>query len=438
MAGAQTSQDGDKLEGAALGAATAGAGEGLLSAVGKGAQSVGKAISKNIYQPLVNKLEGPMQDIAKTNLDDGAQALKGIYDAKKIANNNDWATAENLANQLGNTPFNNDDYLKALQNEKDSISEKIGGKKDLQDKFQGALNALDRFSEQPPQNFRDAMRVRQAINAAKGNAIGSNGLPTDIEVNKVADNARNALINQVNSNILTNPQVSDFGDAWTNANQGYKNLQQYKMAPKAGTLTNSINLNKAMNGDPEGKIFNDFIPSGKNDTGTAKFEHLAKLFGDTDQANDLIKSAIFSKSLAGGFNPDSLLNSYKNLSPSQQTYLFDPEEKSTLDNALQARNLGKKNKYNNGAINGFINRSLLSVLGGTLAHQVGVNPAIGAAAGFLGSNAIRKGASSIAEQIGMNNPERYIGLAKQAPQFDKTSSILNALTSAGLTGVRNG
>ncbi len=443
MAGAQTSQDGDKLEGAALGAATAGAGEGLLSAVGKGAQSVGKAISKNIYQPLVNELKAPMEDINKVNLNEGAQTLKSIYDAKKVANNNDWSAAESLANNIGDTPFDNADYLKGLQDQKDSLIEKIGGKEDLQNKFQGALNALDRFSKQPPENFRDAMRVRQAINAAKDNALSSNGLPQDIEVNKVADGARNALINQVNSNILKNPQVSEFGDAWTNANQGFKNLQQYKMAPKAGTLLNNNDLTRAMSSGPnekvEGKIFNQFIPSGKNDTGTAKFEHLANLFGDKEQANDLIKSAIFNKPLSdGGFNPDSLLNSYKSLSPNQQTYLFNPAEKSTLDNALQARSLGSKNKYNNGAINGLINRSLLSVLGGTLAHQVGVNPAIGAAAGFLGSNAIRKGAGSIAEQIGMNNPERYIGLAKQAPQFNKTSSILNALTSAGLTGVRNG
>ena len=460
MAGAQTSQDGDKLEGAALGAATAGAGEGLLSAVGKGAQSVGKAISKNIYQPLVNKLEGPMQDIAKTNLNQGAQTLKSIYDAKKIANNNDWSTAESLAEQLGNTPFNNADYLKALENEKDSINKEIGdgknigplqeqpsegAKSNLQAKYSKALSKLDGFIDQAPSNFRDAMRVRKDINAAKDSVTNTSGLATDPEVNKAAGAAREALVSQFDSNLKNapamlskKPTMEAFGDAWTNANQGYKNLQQYKMAPKAGTLSNSINLNKAMNGDPEGKIFNDFIPSGKNDTGTAKFEHLANLLGDKDQANDLIKSAIFNKSLEGGFNPDSLLSKYKSLSPDQRSYLFTSAEKSNLDNALQAKNLGQNSKAANSIGQTIFHHSLSAGLGAALAHQAGVNPWIGVSIGALGGNTLKRGAGSIAEQIGMNNPERYIGLAKQAPQFNKTSSILNALTSAGLTGVRNG
>ena len=441
VSSAQTDQGSpqDKLESAGTGAALAAGGEGLLSGLGSAAKPIGKYLSKNIYGPLMDKVEGSLKDVSQANLNAGAQSLKDIFDAKKSINNKAWDDATSQASSLDGVPFDNSDYLASLERQKQSLNDLVGNDSNLKAQYAGALNQLDVLKNEAPTSFRDAMRTRQGINAAKSNAIRTNGIPSDPAVNRVADGARKALLDQVNKNIDSTPEASSFGQSWANANKGFEDLQKYKQAPSAGTLKNSTRLSEAMNGTPEGKIFDAFMPTGKNDTGTAKFQHLANLLGDKEHANNLIKQAMFGKSLDSGFNPNAFITQYSKLSGAQKQYLFKPEENADLANAVRAKKIGDTQK-SSGGIGSSIgraiaNHSLGTILGASAGHAVG-HPIIGALIGAGLGRSLNSALAGSAAKIGMKNPQAALDMAENRKNLAALSPYLNTLTSAAANSIR--
>lgn len=344
---AQTETPKGALTGAAIGAVSPFA----AKAVGGIGSAIAKPFASRVYNPLLSNLAPNIDAATNVSLDEGAKDIKRMFDAKKEVNNGQWDQAEYQANQLSGAPFDNSDYVGRLNTSLSNIRNKVGQDTNLSKAYGPAMDNLNNLIENAPNSYRDAMRTRESINAAKSNATLANNNISDPKLNRTTSTAQAALLDQVNSNIANNPEAQGFGNSWQQANQGFKELQNYKSLPVKGTgqLAPNSKMSMAMNsspetsqfGGPDADLIKNFVPTGPSQ-GLSGMQHLGNLLDDEGQAKDLIKTSIFKPSLSDGFKPEEFLRKYKTLSPQQREYLFNPKEKSILDTALASKSLSNR------------------------------------------------------------------------------------------------
>ena len=391
------------LAGEALGA--------LKGAPGLMSKKIGKLVAPNVMQKFFSQDE-PAGDVlgrAENQLRNNYQAVKDQTEQKY---SNAGALAQKADEEIGSgkraplsyeiNPFKNSDYLSSLHDIKNDLQSQAASAP--------AIATVNKWIENSPHSFSDAINSRKLINTANVNYMD----PSFDALKGAADKARSSLIDSVNSNVAAHPNqqsVQDFGNAWADANEHYKNNQvPYTQTFKNGTLSDNKDLVQALKlqgNTTGGDLIKQFVPNG-NSNDTNNIAHLGTLLGDDDLANNAAKASL----LKNGYNTDGtpglgFLTKHKNLSQNLKNKLFSQEENSALSNAqtVAQTKAGRKTVLNTlGAQYG-----LGALAGSGIGHLAGIPLSVSAG---LGATLSGTGKRMILDNLSPRSLESFNGLFK--------------------------
>lgn len=303
-----------------------------------------------------------------------------------------WNNLKGIASEADSTPgvsYDDTSHVQNLQNNLNNIQQQsvkqsasARANSDSEDLLSGYINDAHG-------TFNDAIEHQQALNKDYQNELTpGKSLPFNT-VNSAISSIKNNFqenIDNIADQANNNSGLSDrLQSAWSDANQATqdKNNTFLNVVGSNGNQTKSafskfIN-NKNPNADPS-TFVNSYIP--KANQGTQGMQQFSNMVGDSDYAKGVLKQNIFK-------NPsdsDSFLQSYGQLSPEQQGFLFNPDQQRTI-NTMQT--ILKNNPENSSA--GFIK----NMWSHTIPMLIGAS-ALGGAASHIGMDVAPEAAMTLA------------------------------------------
>jgi hypothetical protein len=349
---------------------------GLSGAVSEAGLNALGSVGSGIINPIKNYLsQFPAKNIFN-NISNNLNNLRNLSnsDAFNVAKNNLlqskqnesqlWNVAHGYAQVADVTPgvnYNDSSYINALNNQANQLKNKLKQNPDAIEN-QNALKLTNNYINAPHGTFSNAVLHNQALNEDFNNTITPGvSKPFSTVKNSIAN-----LKNNLQENLQNNNLSDTLGSAINNANQAtiehnnnFNNIinSSGKMVPS--TLSNFVQNKTDVTGDAS-HFINDYLPNS-GQQGVQNFIKLGKVLGDQDYANNIVKNNIFT-------NPSdfkSVVKDYDNLSPKQQQFLFNNNEKQILD-SLSTAYKNNPNVLTHSVIGDLVQKSLPYVMGGSM------------------------------------------------------------------------
>jgi hypothetical protein len=435
--GASSNED-DRLLGAATGTALGGAAHGLGVLGGKALEGIGNAYAKSSIPALVEKATQYVKEGLGPS-ESGAKALKGAYDTQVGKTNALWKSAEEQAAALDNSNMRIDPsaYNKTVENfikEKSALEPAKGAK------YSDALEfAKEEAKNLAPQSFSGVIALRQNLNELLGNFARKRNLDAPSrEMKEFAKDLKFSLNDVVGAEGKSaTPQVNDFYKTWTDANKATTRLKEFYQSPdKYGKPQPSRPLEGGLKGDiPEGSLMNEYLP-GAGQTGTHGSQYLSGLLGDSRAAAEGLRNYEF-RNVGRGKDAKDAFDFYQSMSPAQREVMFGGKPEEPLLSAAQsAAEKYYKTGYSNDkslgkAIrNAALYHGLPGVVGFGASYGHGASPGQAALIG-LGLAAGSKGVGSMIGRYAQRHPDSVLR-AMNSKGNQKPGEYLNPLFNATL------
>lgn len=387
---------------------------GALSGIGEAGRAIGNSLlnksGKYAATGLANQV-GTMADRFNQLTNHNAYEDAGTnYRAHQAREKNAWDQATAMAKEadarLGNTGgFDSEPYKDALTNQLKRLTSQSERQSGLKRANEQAMSLLNDYLTDDYNNFSEAMEHNKALNRdfADNEVTSPQGSATKkpATFNNIKT-ASKSLRTMIDKNIAANNLSSSLGKAWEEARQAtqtkhqiFNELGNKGGEAKASTLGKLL-TNQNQYADPSNFV-DDYIPKGKGE-GTQKMQQFQKVIGNPEKANNYLKMNYFGKAFKGNnLDPSAFVKRYDALSPKQQSFLFNPQEKRVLNTlSTYAKQYPDAFSKNPNSL-GWIHHTLGGALGALGAHTMGLPWEAGMMGGYLGQQGADAGLQKLAQ-----------------------------------------
>lgn len=428
----------------AMSGVEAGLGTGALAGVGKGASYLGGTLkdylSKFAGPGIGNNIVSALKESSNIDNNEAFQLAAENYNKHTDYEKSLWNALSNKASEVDQNPkvsFNNDSYKDALSKKLSELKGQSSRQSGYQRANNDSLNMLQGYLKDQHETFTDAIEHNKALNQDYTNEITPGKSLPFSTVNFAKQNIKKAI----DKNFSDNPEASQLGDLWKNANQVtseknkiFNEIASGKGVPKISSFSAIMNK-KAEFTDPS-TFVDDYLPSSKSE-GIQKMQQFGQMLGNDDSARSVIKKNYFKSALNdSGINMKSVVNKYNNLSEQQKSYLFSPNEIRNFD-ALNKILSKDPSALSNSLVSHNVWAHIMpAIFGGGIGFESG-HPFLGAllgwGAGGLGAAATRQAFSNpLLQKMAMNHLLNPSTTSTMANALNRSLPYGSAATAAAL------
>lgn len=438
--GGTQSPEGQRLTGAAEGAAAFPALEAAGMGIGKGAQA-----TTLIPQAAKNYLSkyaasGLSNDVSQGLNPSGSISNETAFDLAKSnlqsnylpTERNAWdkVTSDAANADTSGAKFDDSSYTKALSDERDRLKTQSENQGGYRRQNKDAIELIEGKSEEPGylddqhSTFSDAIDHNKSLNADYQNEITPGKSLPFSTVNFAKDQIKQAF----QDNLAKNGLQDTLGKSWQDANQATINKNQIfndLISSKGKDQYSSFSsfLNGKSPFAERGTFVTDYLPK-PGTQGTQRMQQFASMLGDDNTAKSVLKNNYFGSE----FEPSSFLSKYNRLSDDQKSYLFNTDQKSTVD-ALSNVLSSHPDALKNSTFQSFWNHSIPTILGGAAGHALGGSTTEGMLGGLAAGHALNTGLSKAFENPSVQN---YFTNYLNSPQRKVSMDYLSKLLGKGI------